>query len=124
MYVLFFQTLFAHACLPALRIFLQPVFYLGTYRLRHAGTLGIAYRILGLTGKTDVQPLLRILPDGCLILTDVTCYDQLYGKSPANSNHRRDGNEEFVLSDPSQSFFNPLYVKQHSYELLFYNVKL
>ena len=52
----------------------QPVFNLGTYRLRHTGTLDIACRILGLTGKTDVQSLLRILPDRGLILTDLTCY--------------------------------------------------
>ena len=36
--------------------------------------------------------------------------------------HQHDGNEGFVLSDPSQSFLNSLYVKQHSCELLFYNV--
>ena len=53
---------------------MQPVFNLGTYRLRHAGTLDIACGILGLTGKTDVQPLLRILPHRGLIFTDVTCY--------------------------------------------------
>ena len=46
------------------------------------------------------------------------------GRSPANSNHQRDGNEGFVLSDPSQSLLNSMYVKQHSYELLFYNVEL
>ena len=74
MYVLSFQVLFAHASLPALRIFLQPEFNLGTYGLRHAGTLDIACRILGLTDKADVQPLLRVLPDRGLVLTDVTCY--------------------------------------------------
>ena len=74
MYVLFFQTLFAHTSLSTLRIFLQPVFNLGAYRLCHAGTLDMACRILWLAGKADVQPLLRILPDRVLILTDVTCY--------------------------------------------------
>ena len=74
MYVLPLQALLAHTRLSTLGIFLQPVLNLRAYRICQAGTLSLTGRVFGLTGKTDVQSILRISLDRTLILTHVACY--------------------------------------------------
>ena len=79
--VLFFQTLLAHTCQPALRIFAEPILNLHTHRLRQAAPLNLTGGILRLTGQTHINPVFRIRLRQSLILRDVAL-DRL----PANTN--------------------------------------